>query len=137
MNVSEVYIPLMNVCLEVSRVELPPSRGAAFGRRVKAVSEIRGCDEYVPISSWVPVVDTFQTDFEQSQLLNQIALSKGMNKAMLLQELADREEVIRTLATSDLRSTVEIASELMNYAALKKHAAPRKILEEPTEARYI
>lgn len=137
MNVSDVYIPLMNVCLEVSRVELPASRGAAFGRRVKAVSEIRGVDEYVPISSWVPVVDTFKTDFADSQLLNQIAVGRGMNKAMLLQEMADREDVIRTLASSDMRSAGEIASEMMNYAALKKHAAPRKVLEPQAEAKYI
>jgi hypothetical protein len=127
----------MNVCLEVSRVELPASRGAAFGRRVKAVSEIRGVDEYVPISSWVPVVDTFKTDFADSQLLNQIAVGRGMNKAMLLQEMADREDVIRTLASSDMRSAGEIASEMMNYAALKKHAAPRKVLEPQAEAKYI
>ncbi|MCJ7633205.1 type II/IV secretion system ATPase subunit, partial [Candidatus Bathyarchaeota archaeon] len=67
MNVSKVYIPLMNISLLVQRVELPKKReGISFGRRIRNVWEIEDFEQYRGVASWDPKNDKFNTNFENS-----------------------------------------------------------------------
>jgi flagellar protein FlaI len=86
MNVSEVYIPLMNIALYIQRVELPgKTEKIHFGRRVRAVSEIIEHNNYLEIANWDPTKDSFNISFEKSFLLEKNfkekwSTSEGNNK---------------------------------------------------------
>jgi len=116
MNVAEAYIPLMNIGIYVSRVELPRRKmGLTFGRRVRNVWEIIDYGEYNLISEWSPTEDTFQTNLEESHLLEEIALKKGLTKEGVLFEIQKRERYLKHLLRSGKRSQEEVTEAIMKY----------------------
>jgi len=116
MNVAEAYIPLMNIGIYVSRVELPRRKmGLTFGRRVRNVWEIIDYGEYNLISEWSPTEDMFQTNLEESHLLEEIALKKGLTKEGVLFEIQKRERYLKHLLRSGKRSQEEVTEAIMKY----------------------
>ena len=116
MNVAEAYIPLMNIGIYISRVELPRRKmGLTFGRRVRNVWEIIDYGEYNLISEWSPTEDTFQTNLEESHLLEEIALKKGLTKEGVLFEIQKRERYLKHLLRSGKRSQEEVTEAIMKY----------------------
>jgi flagellar protein FlaI len=116
MNVAEVYVPLMNVGLYVSRVELPKKKmGLAFGRRVRNVWEIIEYGKYNLISEWDPVEDVFHTKFDKSLLLDQIATKKGLSKNDLIEEIKHREEIMNDVLKSGKRSQKDVTDAITDY----------------------
>jgi len=99
MNISEVYIPLMNISMYVSRVELPSEVGGLkFGRRVRNVWEIIGNDNYLEISQWDPKKDDFKVDLEKSQKLREIAELRGVDFKDVLKEIEERTKLLTNLS---------------------------------------
>ncbi len=116
MNVSEVYIPLMNVGIYVQRVELPKNKvGLAFGRRARNVWEIIEYGKYNLISEWSPTEDTFNTYLEKSHLLEQIAIKKGILKEDLIAEIKQREIVLNDILKSGKRSQNDVTQAITEY----------------------
>jgi flagellar protein FlaI len=116
MNVAEVYVPLMNIGLYISRVELPKKKmGLTFGRRVRNVWEIIEYGKYNLITEWDPVEDIFHTKFEKSFLLDQIAKKKGLNKNDLLEEIKRREQVLNEVLKSGKRSQKDVTDAITDY----------------------
>lgn len=116
MNVADVYIPLMNVGIYVSRVELPrATQGLSFGRRIRNVWEIQAYDQYTLISEWSPTADRFHTDLETSVLLAEIAAKKGMETHELVTEVAWRERILAEAVTAGKRSQRETAATIQAY----------------------
>jgi flagellar protein FlaI len=116
MNVSKVYIPLMNNALHIQRVELPKAKdGLTFGRRVRTIWEIEDYDQYREVAVWNPRSDTFETWFENSFLLEKIAATKGVPKQDLLIELEKRREYLAELVENDIRDQEEVAERILAY----------------------
>jgi flagellar protein FlaI len=116
MNVADIYIPLMNVGIYVSRVDLPRKKmGLKFGRRVRNVWEIAEYGKYKLISEWSPTDDSFQSSFEGSILLDRIAPKLGKKKRELLEEITRREKVLGNMAKSGKRGQKDVAETIMKY----------------------
>jgi len=116
MNVAEVYVPLMNACIYISRVELPRKKmGLTFGRRVRNVWEVLDFGKYNLISEWSPTKDTFHTDLDKSFLLEQIAAKKGLSKRDILNEVSRRARVIAEVLKSGKRGQREVTEAIINY----------------------
>ena len=116
MNVSEVYIPLMNIALYIQRVELPNKKdGLSFGRRVRNVSEIVEFNNYNEISRWNPINDTFITSFKDSYILQQISQSSGRNMDQLMEELDKREKYLKEIIESGIDDQKEVAEKILSY----------------------
>jgi len=116
MNVSEVYIPLMNVAMYIQRVELPNKKGGLnFGRRVRTVSEIAEFDNYIEVSRWDPRKDVFNTWFKDSFILQQISTQTSMSMKDILEEIDRRESFIEQIVESGVRNQSEVAEKILSY----------------------
>lgn len=116
MNVSEVYIPLMNVAVLVERVYLPRRVGGLkFGRRAREVSEVLGYGEYESIFKWDPINDSFISNVEKSYLLNKIAQRIGKSLEDLLDELVRRRVVLRWMVSKGVFDMADVAKIVTRY----------------------
>ncbi len=134
MNVSDVYIPLMNVAMYIQRVELPSQKeGINFGRRVRTVSEIAEYDNYIEVARWDPRKDVFTTWFKDSFILQQISSSSGISMEELLEELDKREQYIHEIVESGVRDQREVAERMLLYYERQREAKDEsKRLVAPT-----
>ncbi|MEM1514973.1 MAG: type II/IV secretion system ATPase subunit [Candidatus Bathyarchaeia archaeon] len=124
MNISERYIPLVNVAIIQERTQLPRSRmGLTFGRRIREVYEIIDYDRYERIASWNPITDIFTHNFRKSEMLNRIALKYGINVESVLEELSRRALLLRDLLTRGIKSNIEVKSEITRYRLLNPFPA--------------
>jgi flagellar protein FlaI len=121
MNVSKVYIPLMNSALHIQRVELPKTRnGLNFGRRIRTVWEIEEYEQYREIAVWNPRTDTYETWFENSTLLEKIANVAGNSRVEIIKEIEKREKYLLKLVEQDIRDQKEVAEKILEYYTEKK-----------------
>lgn len=121
MNVSNVYIPLMNSAIYIHRVELPkPVRGITFGRRIRTMWEIEDFDVYREVSNWEVQSDTFNTHFEDSYHLRQIALNNSMAFEDVLKELDARERYLREIVESGVRGQRDVAEKILSYYSKRR-----------------
>ena len=133
MNVSKVYIPLMNNALHIQRVELPKAKdGLNFGRRVRTIWEIEDFDQYREVAVWNPRSDTFETWFENSFLLDKIATTKGVPRQDLLIEIEKRREFLADLVEKNIRDQGEVAERILAYYTVQKENLKK---EEGTRKR--
>jgi flagellar protein FlaI len=101
MNVSKVYIPLMNSALHIQRVELPkPRNGLKFGRRIRTVWEIEEFEQYREVAVWNPMTDNFDT---------------GKTRKELIDELEIREKFLQELVEKGIRDQKEVAEMILEY----------------------
>ena len=128
MNVAETYIPLMNVGIYLSRVELPRRKmGLTFGRRARNIWEIIDFGKYNLVSEWSPTEDKFRTDLNESHLLEEIAIKKGLTIKDMLAEIRQRKKFLRELIRSGKRSQKEVTEAVMEYYnQAKKGRSSRK-----------
>jgi flagellar protein FlaI len=116
MNVSEVYIPLMNICIYVARVDLPKKKGGAtFGRRVRNVWEVVDFGKYNLISEWIPSNDSFKTDLLNSFLLEKISSLRGLKKSTLIEEIESRRKAVQKMVKLGMNAQ-EVAHAIVNYS---------------------
>jgi len=131
MNVAEAYIPLMNVGIYVSRVELPRRKmGLNFGRRARKVWEILDYEKYQLISEWSPTKDKFHTNLEESYLLEEIAIKRGLTKKEVLAEVRQRKRFLKQIIKSGIRSQKEVTEAIVGYynqARKNKRSKKRRI----------
>jgi flagellar protein FlaI len=124
MNVSKVYIPLMNNALHIQRVELPNSRdGMRFGRRIRTIWEIEEYEQYREVALWNPRTDTFDTWFENSILLEKIAIVTGSSRINLLKELEIREKYLQEMCNEKIRDQSDVAEKILSFYMERKENA--------------
>jgi flagellar protein FlaI len=129
MNVSKVYVPLINVAAMVERIQLPSATGnMTFGRRITSLSEVIDYGEYKTISKWNPINDTFDTFFEESEALQRISVRRGRSMKGILDEIRERALLIRDLREQGIRNNVDIAKFITNYYTSEAEIA---IAQEP------
>ncbi len=137
MNVSEVYIPLMNSAVNIQRVELPkPVRGITFGRRVRTIWEIEDFDVYREVANWEIKNDTFNTHFEDSYHLRQVAVNSGMVFEDVMKELDARESYLKEIIGSGVRDQREVAEKILSYYSKKRITkrveSPSSVISQPS-----
>ena len=116
MNIAKIYIPMMNISMHISRVELPYEReGLRFGRRTRNVWEIEDFEKYVEISRWNPTTDTFNVDLTKSIKLKHISELKGVRLEAILEEIEKREKLLTELASINVRDQKEVVIKLQEY----------------------
>jgi flagellar protein FlaI len=116
MNVSKVYIPLMNSALHIQRVELPkPRNGLNFGRRIRTVWEIEDFEQYREVAVWNPRTDAFDTWFENSVLLERIALVTGRSREALFEELELRRKFLQEIVETGVRDQKKVSEMILGY----------------------
>ena len=121
MNVSEVYIPLMNVALYIQRVELPENKdGKSFGRRIRSVSEIADFEDYHEVSRWDPRKDEFIPMFKDSFILQQISVTSGLSMDQLIEELDTRERYLDAIVESGIKKQSDVADKISGYASIRE-----------------
>lgn len=121
MNVSEVYISLMNSAVHIHRVELPkPVRGITFGRRIRTIWEIEDFDVYREVANWEIKNDTFNTHFEDSYHLRQVAINSGMAFEDVMKELDTRESYLKEIIESQVRDQKEVAEKILSYKSKRR-----------------
>jgi flagellar protein FlaI len=133
MNVSEVYVPLMNLCIYVARVDLPKKKKQSFGRRIRNICEIVEHGDYTTISEWLPSKDRFVSSFENSHLLEKIALIRGTTKKQLLREINARTRALRKMKKLKMDGA-EVAQAILNYYEGKPLEAAKK---SPNDKKHL
>jgi len=137
MNVSEVYIPLMNLCIYVARVDLPKKKGGlSFGRRIRNMWEIVDYGKYNLISEWIPSKDRFRSNFSKSFLLEKIAAMRGVKKSTILKEINERRKVIRKMLMLKMNGQ-EVAQAVMNYYEGKPIEAAKRSETKTVEEKKV
>jgi len=120
MNVSPIYIPLMNCALHIERVELPvKQQGLTYGRRVRTVWEIEDFEKYREVASWDPQSDKFNTSLSGSYLLKRIAAKSGFTIDEMLQEIHLRELYLSQILKSGIRDQRFVAEKMLAYQTMR------------------
>jgi flagellar protein FlaI len=133
MNVSRIYIPLMNSALHVQRVELPQEKeGLTFGRRVRTIWEIEEFDQYREVAIWNPRSDTFETWFEDSALLERISTGSGVSKQQILEELEARTKFISEIVSEGIHDQKQVAEKVLSYYTMKKEEKDEESSDKKT-----
>ena len=131
MNVSEIYISMMNVVVSIQRVELPYEKnGLSFGRRIRSVHEISKDNEYLEVSNWDTNRDQFNTMFNDSIILKRISLALGVTFDDMLKELNDREKYLKEITKSGIRDQQEITEKILIYKKTKRTKSPTQVQVE-------
>ncbi len=116
MNVSESYIPLMNVAIQIDRVILSKEKSKSpFGRRVTHVWEIRDFDDYIPIFEWSPSEDTFYSEIQNSILLPRLAAKMGVSIDNIYEEIRLRARLLEWLLKYNIRQFREVFKYISEY----------------------
>ena len=135
MNVSKVYVPLINVAAMVERVQLPSAKGnMTFGRRLTSISEVIDYGEYRTIGKWNPVTDAFETFFEESDGLQKIGARYGHTKKDIISEIQHRALLLRDLREKGIRKNFELSKFITNYYVESQNAQVQKSLPKKEPA---
>ncbi|MEM4576209.1 MAG: type II/IV secretion system ATPase subunit [Candidatus Nezhaarchaeales archaeon] len=124
MNISESYIPLVNVAIVQGRVQLfRPRMGLTFGRRIREVYEVVDYGKYELISSWNPLADSFIHNFKRSEMLRRIAAKHGIGLEDVLEELSKRAMLLHELKVRGIKSNEDVRAEVTKYRLLNPFPA--------------
>lgn len=136
MNIAKIYIPLMNLAMYISRVELPADiKGVRFGRRMRDVWEIDDYENYIEISRWDPTTDAYQVDLTKSSKLKHIAELKGLSIHTILAEVDRRERFLSALAKQNIRDQRQVALKIQEYTKTGLHDLSVEESSKQTEIR--
>ncbi len=111
MNVSEPYIPLMNIVIHIERTPLP---GGGFARRVKTIWEIKDFGEYIEIVKWNPLTDKLER-VNDSYLLTVLSLRTGIPVSQLKKEIEDRKRIIEWMIESKIRDVSDVSKIITKF----------------------
>ncbi|MFP3952066.1 MAG: type II/IV secretion system ATPase subunit [Candidatus Bathyarchaeia archaeon] len=116
MNIADIYIPLMNIAMYISRVELPEEvDGLKFGRRIRDVWEILGVEDYNRISRWNPREDVYEIDLTNSVKLREIANLRGTSFQEILEDIDKRTELLVNLSKAQVRSQSAVTKRIQRF----------------------
>jgi len=111
MNISEPYIPMLNMVVYVARTVLPQG---GFGRRLMALWEIEDYEKYRQLVKWDPRTDK-HTIVGDSYLLGVLADRTGRTRDQLLEEIARRQTVLLWLWQRRIIEMKDVASYIASY----------------------
>ena len=114
MNISKVYLPLMNVWLHIERMTDVKIGGHKSVRRVRSIWELNSDGEEVLVAEWVPE-GFFNVNFEDSFILGRISRKTGFSMDELISEIDVRARYLRDLLGRGVLSHKSVAEAIRNY----------------------
>ena len=117
MNISETYIPLMNVAAMIERVPLNATDDSSptFGRRMRNLWEVKDLGEYINVSEWEPSTDTYVVHADESYILGRLAAKSGTKRSELMMEMERRKEVLSWMVKTGKRGVKEVSKIIAEY----------------------
>jgi flagellar protein FlaI len=120
MDISEAYIPLMNIVLSVQRVHLQKNGETRACRRVMEVDEIADFGDYRNTFKWKPREDEHQPNYNKSVMLSHISERTGYTQKELIKEIERRRDVLTWMRKNNIRSYKNVAEIITEYYARPK-----------------
>jgi len=123
MNVSPIYIPLMNCIVILKKIESNKN----VRRKVVNIYELKSSDNYIEVFRWIPSHDTFSPSnvdslLSSSFLLKQIAEENGLSIKDIANELNSRLSFLESLHKQGIMEYDDFVSNLrlFNYSKSSK-----------------
>ncbi len=95
-------------------------------RRIKEISEVQSVDSSTGLAhtiktfGWVPINDQFKENMSQSDLIRRLAYQIGMSHTKVLDELRDREDVLKWMITHEIVQFDDVSDIINMYYKSKK-----------------
>ena len=134
MNVSETYIPLINLVAFIERVTLPGT--LKVGRRMRMAWEIEDFNKYINIYSWSPQDDVFLSNVRDSIVLRKIAEKLGKSRTWIYSEMERRKSVLHWMLEKGIRNVNDVARIVYQYYSNPEELMS-KIGEEPVKTEEL
>jgi len=115
MNISTIYLPLMNAWLHMERTTTSIKGAHKAVRRVRTIWELDENGKYRVMARWLPDKDVFQTFFEKSILLEKISKKTGLTFDDVLSEMRRRAEYLESLIERRVMSHREVSAAIRAY----------------------
>jgi len=120
-SVPNIMISSLNIVLMQHRIH---DRRLGTLRRITEIAEIVSSDPNKPeiqvIYSWDPVKDKLYATGLQSFFIDALKRYTGLDDAGIQKELDERKSVLRKLAQSGIRDTVEVCKVTQSYVSRRK-----------------
>ncbi len=113
MDIPPGYIPLVNFAISIKRVRLPDTQRPV--RRVTEVWEIRDYDDYNVVARWNAASREHYVYLEDSILLPRIAEMTGKSFDDVMEDVTNREKVLRWMAYRRITAYNQVASIINEY----------------------
>jgi flagellar protein FlaI len=132
MNIPQGILPLMNCIIVVKQVK--NSTVMSIDRKVSArrfvkISELDASGQIHDVVSWNPSNDSFETNFDQSYLLNKISKRLDVPPSVVSQELERRKQILLKMVETNLRDFKSVHKALnssLTLAALESEKLSRE-----------
>jgi flagellar protein FlaI len=116
MEIPPGYIPLVNFALVIKRVRIPIGPDTyRVARRVTEVWEIRDYDDYNVVARWDAATREHTVYLEDSLLLPRIAEMTGVNLDTVIEDVLNREKILRWMTYRRITNYQQVASIINEY----------------------
>ena len=127
MDISEAYIPLMNIVASIQRVHLPEAGELKAYRRVLSVDEVADYEDYKNTFKWMPAKDNFKAVPEKGVILPALSERMGIDMADLMEEIERRKNVLQWMRERKIRSYNEVAAIITEYYSRPKEFYEKEV----------
>ena len=130
MDIAPSYMPLMNVVVSIQRVHLPQSKTGEMTayRRVLNVNEIADYEDYREVFNWKAAGDVHVSNFKSGIMLNAITQSRGLSWKELMDQIKQRENLLKWMRERNIRSYKEVASVITEYSSKPDEFYEKEVL---------
>ncbi|MCH6586417.1 MAG: secretion system protein E, partial [Thaumarchaeota archaeon] len=113
MDIPPAYLPLMNCAIVIRRIK--DSLTGQGTRRAVSLEEIKTATQANSVFKWDPRTDFFESNIQQSFLLQRIAEQAGQTLEDVLTEYDKRVKIVRYMQERDIRDFREVALVIGKY----------------------
>ncbi|MCW4021552.1 MAG: type II/IV secretion system ATPase subunit [Candidatus Bathyarchaeota archaeon] len=134
MDIAPSYMPLMNIVVSIQRVHLPQSKTGEMTayRRVLNVNEIADYEDYRETFTWKAVGDVHKSNFKAGIMMNQICERRGLTWKELVDQIKQRENVLKWMRDRNIRSYRDVAGVITEYNAKPEEFYEKEVLASAT-----
>lgn len=123
MDIPPAYLPLMNCAIIIRRIK--DSATGQSARRAISLEEIKSATQSNTVFRWDPRTDYFESNIQQSVLLQRIAEQTGQAFEEILNEYERRMGILRYMQERDIRDFKEVAGIIGKY-----YREPKMLMEK-------
>ena len=123
MDIPAAYLPLMNCAIVIRRIKNSVTGQSA--RRAISLEEIQSATKSNSVFKWDPRTDYYESNIQQSVLLQRIAEQTGQTFEDILIEYEKRIKIIRYMQERDIRDFREVAQVVGRY-----YRDPKALMEK-------
>ncbi|HSB49760.1 MAG TPA: ATPase, T2SS/T4P/T4SS family, partial [Nitrosopumilaceae archaeon] len=113
MDIPPAYLPLMNCAIVIRRIK--DSATGQSARRAITLEEIKSATQSNTVFRWDPRTDYFESNIQQSVLLQRIAEQTGQTFEDVLNEYEKRIKILRYMQETDIRDFKEVGRIIGRY----------------------